>query len=217
MNKFKINTQEQSIKLQEILFKMGYGWTSRLDKFVTHEDKRYLFINSDNKQISYASWNNANYFMTHSYKELKTEQFITMNSQYLPNISIVRYEFVETTEESKFWGYHLMLDCGGCDTTTVSSEYSIKRFFAKLVEAINMEPVGPTIMKYTCKDDPKEGWTAVQVIVTSSITGHFMNSGSCYLDVFSCKEFDIEVVKTLVKDCFEPERLRVNYITRDAN
>jgi S-adenosylmethionine/arginine decarboxylase-like enzyme len=81
-----------------------------------------------------------------------------------------------------------------------------------------MEPIGEPYIEYTAAEFPdKAGFTAVQIIVTSSIVAHFIDStGDLYLDVFSCKEFDNNIVINSVKDAFMPKRIRTNYLTRQA-
>jgi S-adenosylmethionine/arginine decarboxylase-like enzyme len=59
--------------------------------------------------------------------------------------------------------------------------------------------------------------TAVQIIVTSTIVAHFIDStGDLYLDVFSCKQFDVETVAETVDEFFKPTKTRINYLTRQA-
>ncbi len=81
-----------------------------------------------------------------------------------------------------------------------------------------MKPIGEPIIEYTAGEFPdKAGLTAIQIIVTSTIVAHFIDStGDLYLDVFSCKEFDVNVVEDVVKQCFLPEYIRANFITRQA-
>jgi S-adenosylmethionine/arginine decarboxylase-like enzyme len=56
------------------------------------------------------------------------------------------------------------------------------------------------------------------LITTSNISGHFMElDGTAYFDIFSCKEFDIETAKQVVRDYFAPKRIRVNFLTRHAD
>jgi len=58
----------------------------------------------------------------------------------------------------------------------------------------------------------------MQLITTSNICGHFMElDGTAYFDVFSCKKFDIEVAQDVVREFFNPKKMRVNYITRHAD
>ena len=81
-----------------------------------------------------------------------------------------------------------------------------------------MQPIGDPWIEYTAAEHPdKAGFTAVQIIVTSSIVAHFVDStGDIYLDVFSCREFDIETVRSVVQEYFKPETMRMNFLTRHA-
>ena len=119
---------------------------------------------------------------------------------------------------SNYWGYHLMLDCSGCDIEAIASRDNIYRFIKDLVERIDMVAHGEPIIEYLLPGDPKQGYSLMQLITTSNICGHFMElDGTAYFDVFSCKPFDQEVAKTVVDEYFRPKRMRVNYITRHAD
>ena len=49
------------------------------------------------------------------------------------------------------------------------------------------------------------------------IAGHFVDkNGDFYLDIFSCKEFDIEVAQDVVEHWFNPKNIKVSYFTRQA-
>jgi S-adenosylmethionine/arginine decarboxylase-like enzyme len=117
-----------------------------------------------------------------------------------------------------YWGYHVMMDCWNADRDSMQSRDCVERFIKELVNQIHMEPIGEPWIEYTAGHDPdKAGFTATQIIVTSSIVAHFVDStGSIYLDVFSCKTFGIETVELVVKKFFNPEKIRVNFITRHA-
>ena len=63
----------------------------------------------------------------------------------------------------------------------------------------------------------KAGLTAIQIIVTSTIVAHFIDStGDLYLDVFSCRKFDSYEVTRTVDEFFMPKKIRVNFLTRQA-
>ena len=125
---------------------------------------------------------------------------------------------VKMTNTNNFWGYHLILDCHACDVPSIQSRDNVYNFIKNLVRDIDMEPIGEPYIEYTAAEFPdKAGFTAVQIIVTSSIVAHFIDStGDLYLDVFSCKEFDNDIVIGSVKAAFMPERIRTNYLTRQA-
>jgi S-adenosylmethionine decarboxylase len=119
---------------------------------------------------------------------------------------------------TQYWGYHLTLDCHSCDREAIKDPRVVQEFIDSLLLRIDMQPIGPTHIEYTAAEFPdKAGLTAVQIIVTSTIVAHFIDStGDLYLDVFSCKQFELEAVVDTVNTFFKPEKLRPNYLTRQA-
>ena len=114
------------------------------------------------------------------------------------------------------WGYHLMLDCSGCER--IDSRENIYNFTKEMVKRIDMTAHGEPVIEYLLEGDPKQGYSMLQLITTSNICGHFMElDGTAYFDVFSCKKFDIEVAQDVVREFFNPKKMRVNYITRHAD
>ena len=91
------------------------------------------------------------------------------------------------TNTNEFWGYHLILDCHACDVPSIQSHENVYNWIKNLVKDIDMEPIGEPRIEYTAAEFPdKAGFTAIQVIVTSSIVAHFIDSsGDVYIDVFS--------------------------------
>ena len=117
-----------------------------------------------------------------------------------------------------FWGYHLLLDCKNCNREKIGSRENIYNFVKTLIIRIDMVAVGEPIIEMLCVGDPKVGYSLMQLISTSNITGHFMDiSGEAYIDVFSCKPYDIQVAEQCVREFFEPEKVRVNFLTRNAD
>ena len=122
------------------------------------------------------------------------------------------------TNTNEFWGYHLILDCAACHVPSIQSRENVYNWITGLVRAIDMEPIGEPRIEYTAAEfSDKAGFTAIQVIVTSSIVAHFIDStGDVYIDVFSCKEFDNSIVIATIQNAFLPKRIRTNYLTRQA-
>ena len=115
-----------------------------------------------------------------------------------------------------YWGYHLMLDCSRCEQ--IDSRENIYNFVKDLVKEIDMVAHGEPIIEYLLPGDPKQGYSLMQLITTSNISGHFMElDGTAYFDIFSCKEFDIKVAQNIVKKYFNPKKIRVNFLTRHAD
>lgn len=121
-------------------------------------------------------------------------------------------------QNNEFWGYHLILDCHACDVPSIKSYDNVYNWITGLVKAIDMEPIGEPRIEYTAAEFPdKAGFTAIQVIVTSSIVAHFIDStGDVYIDVFSCKPFDNDTVIKSIQGSFQPKKIRTNYLTRQA-
>lgn len=112
------------------------------------------------------------------------------------------------------WGWHLSLDCNDSDKEAIKDYDTIYNFSKQLVKDIDMVAYGePQIVHFGEGD--KEGYTLIQLIETSNICCHFVNSsGDFYLDVFSCKEFDPAVVEDLVQEYFKPKTIIKRAIIR---
>lgn len=122
------------------------------------------------------------------------------------------------TSESVYWGYHLILDCKFCDSSKLKDAENIKTFVKALVDGIDMVAYGePTLAHFATHNEHAAGYSLVQLIETSSITAHFAeNIGEVYLDIFSCKPFNIEDAKKIVSEFFAPQSIKTTYLTRQA-
>jgi S-adenosylmethionine/arginine decarboxylase-like enzyme len=114
------------------------------------------------------------------------------------------------------WGFHLCLDIARCKPSAIRCKVNIENFTKQLVRDIDMVAYGsPQIVHFGTGN--KAGYTLVQLIETSNICAHFCEENNAvYIDVFSCKPYDIKVVEEVVKKYFEPETLKKTYIERDA-
>jgi S-adenosylmethionine/arginine decarboxylase-like enzyme len=115
-----------------------------------------------------------------------------------------------------YWGYHLILDCAGCDHEAITSAENISAFAKQLVQEIDMVAYGePQVVNFGSGN--KAGFTLVQLIETSNITGHFVEENdTMYLDVFSCKPFDPQKVIEVATSAFKFQRYNTAYIERQA-
>ena len=118
----------------------------------------------------------------------------------------------------QYWGYHLILDCKNCKTDKVTNKENISAFIKTLVNDIDMKAFGEPVIEHFATHNPDAaGYSLVQLIETSSITGHFVDSnGDAYIDIFSCKDFSIETAKACVKKFFDPNSIKITYLTRQA-
>ena len=116
-----------------------------------------------------------------------------------------------------YWGYHFLLDCSGCDINLISDKDNIINFVKTLTKNIDMVAVGEPIVELLLEGEDNEGYSLMQLISTSNITGHFVTkTGTAYIDVFSCKKFDTHIVENTVQDFFNPSNNRLTFLTRHA-
>ena len=86
----------------------------------------------------------------------------------------------------EYWGYHLIVDCQECDLDKVKDRQNIIDFVKNLVDEIDMTAYGKPIVEHFATHNPlAAGHSLVQLIETSSITGHFVDlNGEAYIDIF---------------------------------
>jgi S-adenosylmethionine decarboxylase len=114
------------------------------------------------------------------------------------------------------WGYHLALDIARCKPHTIRCSKHIASFTNELVMRIDMKAYGqPQIVMFG--EGNKRGYTLIQLIETSNIAGHFCEeTNDLYLDIFSCKKYDINEAIRVVNKYFSPRDMRYNYFERKA-
>jgi S-adenosylmethionine/arginine decarboxylase-like enzyme len=114
------------------------------------------------------------------------------------------------------WGRHLILNARKCNSIRITNQRTIELFAQDMVKKIDMTPFGKPQVLYFGEGN-KAGYTLIQLIETSNITGHFCDdTGDAYLDVFSCKYFDENVAKAVVQEWFQPEWMDTKVVERDA-
>jgi S-adenosylmethionine/arginine decarboxylase-like enzyme len=121
-------------------------------------------------------------------------------------------------DNKTYWGYHLILDCAGCNFEKITDPDNIKDFLSTLIPAIDMVAHGEPIVEFLLSGEDNQGYSVLQMITTSNITAHFVNRDcSGYIDIFSCKEFDINIANRIVGEFFEPINIKHQLILRQAD
>jgi S-adenosylmethionine decarboxylase len=115
------------------------------------------------------------------------------------------------------WGQHLILDLGGCDRHAIADDATLRAFVGQLVEAIEMSAYGEPLLVRFGESEAIAGYSLVQLIETSAVTGHFVDAtGEVYLDIFSCKAFEEEVALSVVERCLQPQTVSMTSLRRQA-
>ena len=94
------------------------------------------------------------------------------------------------------WGVASSFDIYNCNPQTIRDADEIRRFVVELCDLIDMKRFGETLVVHFGEEERVAGFSMVQLIETSLISAHFANqSNTTYLDVFSCKPYDPDVVE----------------------
>ena len=111
---------------------------------------------------------------------------------------------METALTQRVWGVASSIDIYNCDENLIRSADAIKRFVAELCDLIEMKRFGKTQVVHFGENERVAGYSMVQLIETSLISAHFANlTNTTYLDVFSCKPYDPDVVRDFAENYFK--------------
>ena len=114
---------------------------------------------------------------------------------------------VEKSINKKSWGISASIDIYKCSPEKIRDAESIRQFVVELCDLIQMKRFGETQIVHFGEDERVAGFSMVQLIETSLISAHFANkTNTVYLDVFSCKTYDPELVRTFAQKFFEGKK-----------
>jgi S-adenosylmethionine/arginine decarboxylase-like enzyme len=131
----------------------------------------------------------------------------TTSATYSPILS--------TAIEQNIWGIASSIDIYNCDPGKIRSADTIRRFVVELCDLIEMKRFGDTQVVHFGEDERVAGYSMVQLIETSLISAHFANlSNTTYLDVFSCKTYDPEIVRRFSQNYFGGSRSKLTVTKR---
>ncbi|HBS05715.1 MAG TPA: hypothetical protein DEA96_12165 [Leptospiraceae bacterium] len=118
-------------------------------------------------------------------------------------------------EETGAWGLVTALDLHDCDGDVIRSREKIYEFTVELCERIKVKRFGePTIVHFG-EDERVAGYSLVQLIETSLVSGHFANATNrVYLDVFSCAWYNPTEIVKFAADFFGARDYNVNIYLR---
>jgi S-adenosylmethionine/arginine decarboxylase-like enzyme len=115
------------------------------------------------------------------------------------------------------FGLELIVDLYECDLEKISTEESIRNFMIKLCdEVIEMKRYGEPLIPHFGHESPiTSGYSLVQLIETSLVSGHFSEyKRSVYLNIFSCKWFDTRRAARFSKIWFGAKRMKSKLVQR---
>ena len=91
-------------------------------------------------------------------------------------------------EKKGIYGKELVLDLEECDSTVIRSRKLLQAYARQVCRVIQMKPYGkPFVERFGLGKDFTSGYSLVQLIETSSITGHFSELWNrAHINIFSC-------------------------------
>jgi S-adenosylmethionine/arginine decarboxylase-like enzyme len=118
---------------------------------------------------------------------------------------------------SNIFGWELVLNLYGCNSDKISDKELLIDFINILCEVLDMKKFGePIVEHFGHGRQETSGYTIVQLIETSSLVLHLSEiNNSAYLNIFSCKEYDKEIVEKFCNDYFQSVDFQSTYLTRN--
>ena len=118
-------------------------------------------------------------------------------------------------KEAAPWGLLTSLDLYQCNPSTIRSAEKIRQYIFELCDLIQMRRYGECQVVYFGEDERVQGYSVVQLIETSLISGHFANlTNAAYIDIFSCKSYEPEEAVRFTQDYFEATSVEIHTVKR---
>jgi len=117
------------------------------------------------------------------------------------------------------FGPHLMLDLRQCKEESLRDYNLIFRVLHDLPEKIGMTKITqPYVFHYAGLVPEDKGITGTVIIAESHISIHtFQEKDYCFIDVFSCKNFDVDFAAEYLVNAFESKEYDKHVINRGKN
>jgi S-adenosylmethionine/arginine decarboxylase-like enzyme len=121
-----------------------------------------------------------------------------------------------TIKTLKAWGITTSIDIHNCNPDKIRNMDYIKQYVLDLCIIIDMKRFGETQIVHFGDNEQIAGYSMIQFIESSLISGHFVNSTNrAYIDIFSCKYYDAIEVQNFSQKYFEGLISKINVILRD--
>lgn len=114
------------------------------------------------------------------------------------------------------FGPHLMLDLSDCNSEKLNDYSFCFKLLYDLPDQVGMTRITqPYVFPYSGLVPEDEGITGFVVIAESHISIHtFPKKKYAFIDAFSCKDFNVDGVKSYFIDAFESKKPEIFYIER---
>ena len=126
--------------------------------------------------------------------------------------------FPDGKQEERNWmfGPHLTMDMYGCNKKKLKDVNVVYSFLDELPPIIGMTKIMPPYtFSYSGLKPEDWGVSGIVLIAESHISIHtFPEKNYASVDIFSCKEFDVESAADIIASRFEAKTYEKNFLTR---
>jgi S-adenosylmethionine/arginine decarboxylase-like enzyme len=127
------------------------------------------------------------------------------------NMSELRQRY----KRERAWGMSLALNLHACDPEAIRDAEKIKQFVIELCELMHVKRFGDCVVVHFGERPEVSGYSMVQLIETSLISGHFANqTNDSYIDIFSCQFYDPKTVVAFAKKFFHAKSCTYDCLIR---
>jgi S-adenosylmethionine/arginine decarboxylase-like enzyme len=118
-------------------------------------------------------------------------------------------------KKNKSWGIITNIDLHSCDSNSIRDAKEIEKFVIELCDFIKAKRFGECTVVHFGEKESIQGFSMVQLIETSIVSGHFANATNhAYIDIFSCKYYNPTKAAEFSKKFFKAKDYTLNYIFR---
>ena len=143
--------------------------------------------------------------------------FIPLQS-FINNMLFIYHGFFvkKKGRKEKMFGPHLMMDLYGCNKKKLKEVNFVYNFLDELPALIGMTKIMPPYtFSYSGLKPEDWGVSGIVLIAESHISIHtFPEKGYATVDIFSCKEFDVESASDIIASRFEAKTYEKNFMLR---
>lgn len=129
--------------------------------------------------------------------------------------TLLRPTIEDVYHKTESWGLSTTIDLHACRPDLIRDAEKIKEFTIRLCEHLKVKRFGECIVVHFGESEAIEGFSLVQLIETSLISGHFANlTNNAYIDIFSCRYYDPEIAVEFCKTYFDAVTAHSSYTLR---
>jgi S-adenosylmethionine decarboxylase len=106
------------------------------------------------------------------------------------------------------FGLHLMMDMYDCSPEVLNDRELVLKILKTLPKKLDMEILFPPVVTFALPNGKKDpgGWSGFVMIQESHISVHtFIKRRFVTIDVYSCKNFDVQYAIKYFKDIFQTD------------